>query len=48
MPVSEPARALTCKRPYAAPRLTAHGTIAELTASKMTGHLLTPGYLTAA
>jgi hypothetical protein len=37
------------RRPYHAPRLIVHGTVAELTASKLTGRqLLTPGYLTEA
>ncbi len=47
MNASEPARASSPKRPYRAPRLTVHGTVAELTQAKLADQLLAPGYLTA-
>ena len=39
----------TAKRPYAAPRLIVHGTMTELTASKLASQqLVSPGYATGA
>jgi hypothetical protein len=37
------------KKPYTTPQVVVHGTVAELTASKLAGtRLLAPGYLTEA
>ena len=47
MNASEPARAPAPKRPYQAPRLIVHGTVAELTQAKLVGQQLAPGYLAA-
>ena len=47
MNASEPVRSPILKRPYQAPRLIVHGTVAELTQAKLVGQLLAPGYLAA-
>ena len=47
MTASEPVRIAAAKRPYQAPRLTVHGTVAELTQAKLVGQQLAPGYLAA-
>ena len=46
MTASEPVRIAAAQRPYQAPHLTVHGTVAELTQAKLAGVPLAPGYLT--
>jgi len=48
-PATRAVAPITAKRPYATPCLIVHGTVAELTASKLVGPRgLAPGYLTEA
>ena len=47
MNTAEPARAPAPKRPYQAPRLTVHGTVAELTRAKLVSRPFLISYLTA-
>ena len=47
MITSEPARVPPPKRPYRAPRLTVHGTVAELTQAKLVSRPFLLSYFTA-